>query len=57
MKVIRRTLKTYLEKKLEELVGVVDTDDEQKDLETLKSSSQSQTGNPSSVESELQTGT
>ncbi|XP_036033409.1 izumo sperm-egg fusion protein 3 [Onychomys torridus] len=57
MKVIRRTLKTYLEKKLEELVGVVDTDDEQKELETLKSNSQSQTGNPSSVESELQTGT
>ncbi|KAL1777025.1 izumo sperm-egg fusion protein 3, partial [Sigmodon hispidus] len=42
MKVIRRTLKTYLEKKLEELVGMVDKDDEQKELETQKSSSQSQ---------------
>ncbi|OBS58996.1 hypothetical protein A6R68_09879, partial [Neotoma lepida] len=39
MKVIRRTLKTYLEKKLEELVGVIDTDDEKKDLETPKSNS------------------
>ncbi|KAL6089271.1 hypothetical protein STEG23_002856 [Scotinomys teguina] len=57
MKVIRRTLKTYLEKKLEELVEVVDIDDEQKDLETLKSKSQSQTRNPTSAESELQTGT
>ncbi|MEJ1282754.1 IZUMO family member 3 [Cricetulus griseus] len=57
MKVIRRTLKTYLEKKLEELVGIVDKDDENKDSETQKSNLQPQTGDPSGVESELQTGT
>ncbi|XP_051022738.1 izumo sperm-egg fusion protein 3 [Acomys russatus] len=57
MKVIRRTLKTYLEKKLEELVGMIDKDEERKDLETWKSTSRSQTGDTSSVESEMQTGT
>ncbi|KAK7820301.1 hypothetical protein U0070_007507 [Myodes glareolus] len=55
MKEIRRTLKTYLEKKIEEIVGTVDTDDEKKDLETLTSNSQ--TGEPLSAESELQSGT
>lgn len=55
MKEIRRTLKTYLEKKIEEIVGMVDTDDEKKDLETLTSNSH--TGEPLSAESELQSGT
>ncbi|CAH6790531.1 izumo sperm-egg fusion protein 3 [Phodopus roborovskii] len=57
MKVIRRTLRTYLEKKLEELVGIVDKDDEKKYLDIQKSNSVSQTGDPSSAESQFQTGT
>nr|XP_021482423.1 izumo sperm-egg fusion protein 3 [Meriones unguiculatus] len=57
MKLIRRTLKTYLEKKLEELVGMTDTDDEKQDWETQKSNSRSLTGDLSYVESKMQTGT
>jgi hypothetical protein len=33
MKTIRRTLKKYLEKKLEELVGMADKEEEQKTLD------------------------
>ncbi|CAO2588104.1 Izumo sperm-egg fusion protein 3 [Lemmus lemmus] len=55
MKAMRRILKKYVEKKLEELVGMVDTDYEKKDLKTLTSNSQ--TGEPSSAESDSQCGT
>lgn len=55
MKVVRRTLKTYLENKIEEILGIVDSDGEKKDLETQTSNSQ--TGEPLSAESELQSGT
>ncbi|XP_021056941.1 izumo sperm-egg fusion protein 3 isoform X2 [Mus pahari] len=57
MKAIRRTLKTYLEKKLEELVEMIYKDDGKKNLEFGKSHSQSLTGEPTSAESEMQTGT
>ncbi|XP_038188253.1 izumo sperm-egg fusion protein 3 [Arvicola amphibius] len=55
MKGVRRTLKTYLENKIEEILGMVETDGEKKDLETLTSNSQ--TEEPLSAESELQSGT
>ncbi|XP_008827169.1 izumo sperm-egg fusion protein 3 [Nannospalax galili] len=57
MNATRRTLKKYLEKKLEELVGMVEKEDERKDLEFQKSNTKTQTGDPSNVDSELQTGT
>ncbi|NP_081310.1 izumo sperm-egg fusion protein 3 precursor [Mus musculus] len=57
MKAIRRTLKTYLEKKLEELVEMIYKDDGEKNLEFGRSNSNSLTGEPTCAESEMQTGT
>ena len=57
MKAIRRTLKTYLEKKLEELVEMIYKDDGEKNLESGRSNSNSLTGEPTCAESEMQTGT
>lgn len=56
MRQIRRTLKTYLEKKLEELVEII-YKDEKKDSEFGKSNTQSLTGQPPNAESEMKTGT
>ncbi|XP_028629134.1 izumo sperm-egg fusion protein 3 [Grammomys surdaster] len=57
MKAIRRTLKTYLDKKLEELVEMIYKDDEKEDLEFRKSNPQFLTGEPTSAESDMQSGT